>query len=267
MSNPIKTVVMLASVALLGVVACSKPSTEQLVEMVKKNPNILAEAIKKDPKAFRDVMAGAQDQVRRERVKEQAEMQAKEQEKRFEDPLQPKLGPAQVYLGAEKAKITIVEYTDFECPYCSRGSGTVKEVLKKYPGKVTVTVKHMPLPFHKNAMPAAKYFEAIRLQNPKIAAKFHDVVFEKQADLRKGGEAFLEEQAKKLGANVAKLKADLKKPEIEQKINADTEEAKGFGFRGTPAFVVGGVPVRGAVPAAEFEKIIERLLAKPTGKG
>jgi len=156
-----------------------------------------------------------------------------------------------------------VEYTDFECPYCSRGSNTVKQVMKKYAGKVTVTVKHLPLAFHKNAMPAAKYFEALRLQNPKLAVKFHDALFEKQMDMKKGGEAFMESEAKRIGANMAKLKADLKNPDLEKKINEDTEEAKSFGFRGTPAFLVGGVPIRGAVPAVEFEKVIDRLLKQP----
>lgn len=261
MSNTRRFTLAFLSLALFSLTSCSKPSTEQLVELIKKDPSVLAEAMKKDPKAFKDLLASAQEATRRERQKEQMEMAAKEQEKRFADPYQPKLGSNQVYLGANKAKVTIVEYTDFECPYCSRGSATMKELLKKYPGKVTVTVKHMPLAFHKNAMPAAKYFEAIRLQNPKLAAKFHDSLFEKQMELKKDGEAFMEAEAKKLGVNVAKLKADLKKPEIEKKINEDTEEAKGFGFRGTPAFLVGGVPIRGAVPLPEFEKVIDRLLA------
>jgi len=71
------------SLTLLGLAACSRPSTEQLVELIKKDPSVLAAAIKKDPKAFRDVMQGAQDQIRRDRQKEQQEQQTKEQEERF----------------------------------------------------------------------------------------------------------------------------------------------------------------------------------------
>ena len=136
------------------------------------------------------------------------------------------------------------------------------EVLKKYDGKVRLTIKHLPLPFHANAMPAARYFEAIRQVDPKAAIRFHDAVFGNQGGLRQGGEKFLDEQTKKLGVNLAKVKKALQSAGIKKKIDADMQEANGFGFRGTPSFVVGGVPVRGAYPIEEFSRIIDRLLKK-----
>ena len=252
-------VFLIATFALLG---CNKPSTDQVVEAIKNNPYLLATAIKKNPEAFKDALGKAQQILQQERAREQQEQASKEMEKHFAEPLQPKLTSAQVYKGSDKANIVIVEYTDFECPYCSRGSDSLKEVLKQYDGKVKVTVKHLPLPFHPNAMPAARYFEAVRLQNPKAAAQFHDAVFAKQGELRQGGEKFLEAEAAKLGINKAKLKTDLKSDVITKKIEADMEEARTFGFRGTPSFLVGGVPVRGALPPEEFAKVIDRILTK-----
>ncbi len=245
-----------------GLTSCTRPSGEQLAKAIKDNPTILADAIKKNPEAFKEALMSAQQFLQKERAREQQEEASKEQEKHFAEPLQPNLSAEQVYKGDEKAKLVIVEYTDFECPYCSRGAQTMDEVLKKYTGKVKVTVKHLPLPFHPNAMPAARYFEAVRMQSPKAAAKFHDAVFGNQGELRQGGEKFLEAQAVKAGAKLPKLKADLKSDSITKKIDADMAEARNFGFRGTPSFLVGGVPVRGALPPEEFAKIIDRILNK-----
>src|SRR5690606_11223853 len=106
------------------------------------------------------------------------------------------------------APVTIVEYTDFECPYCARGAQTMKELEKKYGEKVRLTVKHLPLPFHRRAMISAQYFEAIALQDKQKAWKFKEAVFENQDGLKSGGEFFLEETAKKVGADTARLKKD-----------------------------------------------------------
>lgn len=247
---------------LLFATACNKPSNEQIVQALKDNPSLLADAIKKDPETFKPALLAAREMLQKSQMKEQQEEAAKEQEKRFADPLKPVLDNKQVFKGPANAKITIVEYTDFECPYCSRGAESMKALMKKYGDKVRVTVKHLPLPFHQQAMPAARYFEAVRLQKPEAALQFHDELFANQGSLKNDGEKFLEATAKKLGMKVDKLKADLKTDAIDAKIKADMDEARNFGFRGTPAFLVNGVPVRGALPPEEFEKIIDRLLKK-----
>lgn len=246
-------------------VSCSSPSQNQIVEAIQKDPKILADAIKKDPQAFKEAIQFAQEHLRKEHMKEQEELAAKEQEKRIDDPLKPELTSAQAYRGPASAPVLIVEYTDFECPYCSRGAESMKAVLQKYEGKVRVTLKHLPLPFHKMAKPAARYFEAVRLQSPEMAWKFHDKVFGNQGGLRDKGEDFLLATAKEVGADVAKLKKELKDSKIDKKIDADLKEAREFGFSGTPSFLVGGVPVRGALPPEAFGQVIERVLAKRKG--
>lgn len=253
------------TVLILALSGCTKLTQEQVLQAIKDDPTLLANAIKKNPEAFKEAFQAAQEQLRSQHAKEQQEQAKKDQEKYLKEPLQPKLTSAQAYKGADSAKIVIVEYTDFECPYCSRGADAMKEVLKKYAGKVKVTVKHLPLPFHKKAMPAATYYEAIRIQNPSAAIAFHDAIFANQEGLKKDSEKFLDEQAVKAGAKLPKLKADLKSAEVTKKIEADMAEAREFGFRGTPSFLVGGVPVRGALPPEEFGKIIDLLLKKDKG--
>ena len=157
------------------------------------------------------------------------------------------------------AKITIVEYSDFQCPFCSRGYDTMKALEQKYGDKIRVIYKHLPLEMHPQAMPAAQYFEAIALQDHGKAQKFHDMVFENQQELNEKKEKFLDEAAKKVGADLAKVKKDIKTDAVNDRIKKDMAEAQKFGFSGTPGFLVNGIAVRGAVPPQHFESIIERL--------
>jgi protein-disulfide isomerase len=134
-----------------------------------------------------------------------------------------------------------------------------------YGDKVRVIFKHLPLDFHPMAMPAAKWFEAIAKQDRKKAAKFHDYVFENQKDLNQGGEKFLKDAAKKVGADVKKAEKDMNSEAVQKQIATDMEEAKKFEFSGTPGFLINGVSLRGAYPAPEFKKIIDRHLEKKGG--
>ncbi len=110
------------------------------------------------------------------------------------------------------------------------------------------------------AMHAAKYFEAIALQDHATAEKFYNEVFANQGDLRTKKEAFLKEIAKKVGADLKKIEKDLNNESITKRIEADMEEARKFNFSGTPGFLINGVSLRGAYPVSEFKDIIERHL-------
>lgn len=192
----------------------------------------------------------------------QQKAEAEQRESEFKNPKKPKLSKDRAVLGNLSAPIVIVAYSDFQCPYCSRGANTVEEVRKKYGNKVAFVFKHLPLPFHSMAQPAAEYFEAIALQGSAKAYKFHDEVFKNQQQLQSGGENFLNEIAKKVGADVNRLKTDLKSPKIKQRIEEDKEEAKSFGISGTPGFIIAGVTLKGAYPVQSFEEIIEKKLKK-----
>ena len=247
------------SVVGLALTACA-PSAKQLKEVIEKDPSIVFSAIEKDPEKFIEVVNIAARKAQQGQAEKQSKDEEGKREEEFKNPLKPEIQAGRAIIGPADAKITIVEYSDFECPYCSRGYATVKEVLKEYKGKVRLVFKHLPLEFHPKAMPAAKYFEAIARQSPEKAYKWHDIVFERQSDLRAKGEAFMKDAAKKAGADLAKLQKDLTDATLMTRINADMEEAKKFGFNGTPGFIINGVSLRGAYPASEFKKIIDRQL-------
>ncbi|NBY19279.1 hypothetical protein EBQ74_03325 [bacterium] len=142
---------------------------------------------------------------------------------------------------------------------------TVEELKKKYGKKLVVTFKHLPLPFHPMAMPAAKRFEAIALQSPKKAYAFHDEVFKNQERIA-GGEAFLDEMVKKVGANLDKVKKDMESPVVQRNIASDQEEAQKFGIQGTPGFVIAGVTIKGAYPVEAFEEILQKRFGNSEAK-
>lgn len=251
---------MIGSVALLSV-GCT-PSASQLKKTIEENPDIVFAAIEKDPAGFMKVVQEASMNARKVQAEAQAKAEKEAMDKEFKDPKKPKIDESRAIFGPKSAEITIVEYSDFQCPYCTRGYNTMKEVREKYGDKVRVHYKHLPLDFHPEAMPAAKYFEAIALQSTDKAEKFHDLIFENQGELKSGKEDFLKKMAKKVGANMSKVAKALKGDEVSRRVKEDMDEAKKYGFSGTPGFLVNGVSVKGAYPLSHFEKIIDRHLGK-----
>ncbi|MGZ3742762.1 MAG: DsbA family protein [Pseudobdellovibrionaceae bacterium] len=256
-----KSALLALSVMAMALTNCA-PSAKQIKEAVEKDPSIVFVAIEKYPDQFIEVVnKAAQDAQKKSQDKAMAE-EAKKRDEEFANPLKPEIQPDRVIFGNKDAKVTIVEYSDFECPYCGKGFQTIKQVLKEYPNDVRVVFKHLPLDFHPQAMPAAKYFEAVARQSHEKAEKFHDAVFENQGELRSKGEDFLKNTAKKLGVDMKKLDKDLKDESITARIKADMDEAKKFNFSGTPGFLINGVSLRGAYPFPEFKAIIDRHLGK-----
>jgi protein-disulfide isomerase len=255
-SLPIK----LASLSL--VFAACAPSPSQLKKAIEKDPSIVFVAIEKDPAQFIEVVNKAAKEAQGKAQQKEMEEETKKRDAEFSNPLKPKIDEGRAFMGPKDAKITIVEFSDFECPYCSRGYNTIKQVLKEYPTQVRVLFKHMPLDFHPKAMPAAKYFEAIAAQDLSKAIKYHDELFQNQEKLRSEGEAFFKKVAANLGINMKKLEKDLASEEIAKKIQEDIEEAKGFEISGTPGFIINGVSLKGAYPFSEFKTIIDKHLEK-----
>lgn len=240
-----------------------KQLKEQVKKILSEDPSIVISVIKAKPLDFIEALQEAAKMAQMEMAKKQEDDRKKELEDAFNKPLEPKVRADDSIRGTKGAPIILVEYSDFECPYCSRGFKTVEELMKKYGNKIQFRYKHLPLDFHQNAMISAKYFEAIRLQDPEKAWKFHDSIYGDQKILAKG-EAGLKDLAKKLGANIPKLEKDVNSDVVKKRIEEDQKEAAEFGFQGTPGFVINGVPVRGAYPPSHFDNIIEEL--KKRGK-
>lgn len=245
----------------LTLVHCT-PSAKQLKEAVEKDPSIVFVAIEKDPEKFIEVVnRAAQDAQKKSQEKSMAE-ETKKRDDEFANPLKPDVDEARTIFGNKSAPITIVEYSDFECPYCTKGYQTIKQVRAEYGDKVRVIFKHMPLDFHPKALPAARYYEAVAKQSGEKAEKFHDKVFENQGELKAKGEDFLKKVAKEVGADMKKLDQDVKSESIMKQIDADIAEAKKFNITGTPGFIINGVSLRGAYPPNDFKEIIDKHLKK-----
>jgi protein-disulfide isomerase len=254
-----KSIFVLLALAMLT--ACT--SKDELKKMLKENPDIITDAIKANPTKFIDALNEAVKTAQEGEGKRREEDEKKALEESFNNPLTAELRSDESFRGNKDAPITLIEYSDFECPFCSRGYATVMELMKKYDGKIRFVYKHLPLSFHPQAMPAAQYYEAIRLQSPEKAWQFHDRVYSDQRKLQ-NGEAFLKSIAKDLKVDMKKLEADVKSKEVQARIDADIAEAGKFGFQGTPGFLLNGVPVKGAYPTSHFDGLIEEL--KKRGK-
>ncbi len=256
--NKISLIVCALAVGLLA--ACA-PTKSQIQDLLEKNPDILVGAIQKHPNQIMEAlqkaaMASQQQQQQKAEQEEQTRM-----DNEFKHPLEPTLPKDRAYFGPEDAPITIVEYTDFQCPFCQRAYQTLQQVEKAYPGKIRLLYKSFPLTnIHEYAMDAAKRFEAIALQNKAAAYKYYDDVFQHRDELLKDGTKFLDRAAKQAGANVAKMKKDMDGKVVSDRIKADTSEAEKFGFTGTPGFIISGVSVRGAYPFDTFKQIIDKKL-------
>jgi protein-disulfide isomerase len=140
----------------------------------------------------------------------------------------------------------VVEFSDFQCPFCSRATSTVAEVERKHPSDVRVVWKHLPLSFHPNAMPAALAAEAAREQGKFW--EMHDKLFANQASL---SEAAYEQYARELGLDLARFRASRASPSTRKRVEEDMAAAAAAGVTGTPTFVVNGVPTVGANGLAE----------------
>ena len=253
---------LVLAVALMMAAACTT-SKEDLKKMIKENPEIITEAIEANPAKFIDALNNAVKIAQEGEGKRREEEEKKALEESFNKPLQANIRADESFRGNKDAPLTLIEYSDFECPFCSRGFSTVMELMEKYKGKIRFVYKHLPLSFHPQAMPAAQYFEAIRLQSPEKAWEFHDAIYKNQRALQ-NGEKFLEAEAKKLKVDIAKLKKDIKSEAVQKRIDEDMAEAAKFGFQGTPGFLLNGIPVKGAYPTSHFDGLIEEL--KKRGK-
>ncbi len=171
---------------------------------------------------------------------------------------QPSRGPAD-------AKVTIVEWSDFECPFCSRAHDIVeKEVLPGYEGKVRFVFKQLPLTqIHPWAEPAAIATECAFQQGNDQFWKLYGALFTNQKDVNKDNVwPKVEEYAKAAGdIDVAKLKTCYDAKETLAAVEKDVKEAAEIGITSTPAFIVNGRRVNGAQSADAFKKIIDEELA------
>jgi len=137
--------------------------------------------------------------------------------------------------GAPMAVVTIVEFSDFECPYCGAAHPIIKRALRELEGKVRLAFKNFPLDGHVRAMPAARAAVAAGRQGKFW--EMHDMLFEHQSALE---DEDLERYAREIGLDVDRFRADLASPEVQRSIDADKAEGRRVGVQGTPTIFVNG---------------------------
>jgi len=162
--------------------------------------------------------------------------------------------------GSRSAPVTLVIFSDFQCPFCSRVEESISKLKDKYgKDKLRVVWKNSPLPFHDKATPAAIAAEAVfRLGGSAAFWKFHDAAFANQKDL---GPAKYEQWATEAGVDRVKFNALLSNPELKAKVDADQAVGKSAGVSGTPASFINGVFLSGAQPLDKFTEIVDAQLA------
>ena len=164
-------------------------------------------------------------------------------------------GPLDLARGKADAPVTVIEFSDFECPYCRRAQPTLQAIEKAYGDKVRFVFRHYPLPFHQQAPKASEAAQCAADQNKFWP--FHDALFRDAASLAL---ADLKKLAGTLGLDQAKFDRCLDSDQHKGRIAEDTTIGKNLGITGTPTFFVNGVRLVGAVPLEEFKKTIDREL-------
>jgi protein-disulfide isomerase len=164
-------------------------------------------------------------------------------------PGRPKEDPNKVYKipvggsyakGPEDAKVTIVEFSDFQCPFCARATGLMDQLVEAYPNDVRLVYKNFPLGFHKQAMPAA--LASIAAGKQGKFWEMHDIIFENYKTL---ADDQYPKYAETIGIDVEQFKTDMASKSTQDQVNTEMREASAAGVRGTPTFFINGKKPQG----------------------
>jgi len=164
--------------------------------------------------------------------------------------------------GQPQAPVTIVEFSDLQCPFCARVTPTLRELLKQNPDQVRWVFKNFPLDFHADS-PLA-HAAALAAERQGKFWEMHDLIFANQHNLKRDS---LLADARSLNLDIVKFTADLDSADIKRQLEADKKEGEGLGVNGTPAFFINGTSFSGAMPIEQFQVAINNALValgKPT---
>jgi protein-disulfide isomerase len=159
--------------------------------------------------------------------------------------------------GPDKAPVTIVEFSDFQCPYCGREFPVVERLMKEYDGKVRLVFRHFPLDFHPYAQKAAEAGACAAAQGTDKFWKLHDKMFGNQQKLAVDD---IKGYAKEAGVDSAQFDKCLDSGEKRALVDADEKAGQQAGVNGTPAFFVNGIFINGAVPYEQIKETVDREL-------
>ncbi len=227
MKAPFRSIALLAAGAALTLTACADPQAvgdiKASVERLEAQQKDIVTKLEGLEKTNKEILAKAGSAPA-------ARPDAPDPNKKWD--IKAGTSPAK---GPTDAKVTIVEWSDFQCPFCGQAKDLVHQILDAYPKDVRFVFKNYPLPFHPNAMPAAKAAVAAGKQGKFF--EMHDKLFENQRTL--APDKYLE-WAKEIGLDIEQFKKDMEAPETAASITQDMKEAGEVGVRGTPSFFIDG---------------------------
>lgn len=154
-----------------------------------------------------------------------------------------------------ESPVTIVEFTDFQCPFCARALPIRHQLMDEYPGRIRWEIRHFPLGFHDDAMLAHQ--AALAAGEQGKFWEMHDLLFANRHALKRDQ---LITYAQRLGLDQGRFLADLDSPRLRERITADLDEGRRRGVRGTPTFFVNGKKMVGAKPYAAFKAQVDQAL-------
>ena len=159
--------------------------------------------------------------------------------------------------GDPEAKVAVVEFSDFQCPFCGRAVSTLNQISQTYGNKVRIVFKHLPLSIHPKAPAAHAAAEAAHRQGKFW--EMHNKIFANQAEM--SPEKY-RQYAKEIGLDLKRFDRDVADAGLKQRIDADAAEAQRLGVTGTPAFFVNGRYLAGAVPFERIKALLDEDLGK-----
>jgi protein-disulfide isomerase len=175
----------------------------------------------------------------------------------------PRVGPINLdrapVRGAADAQVTIVEFSDLQCPFCAQTTPVMQQIMNSYDGKVKWVFKHFPLSIHSNAMMAHQ--AALAAAEQGKFWEMHDALFADQKNARRDA---IITMAGKLGLDVSKFITDLDNPTYKSRIDTERQQGTGLGVSGTPTFFINGRRLVGAKSFPEMKAVIDQeLVGRP----
>ena len=211
---------------------------QQVLEIIKRHPQVVIDSIR----AYQAEKAHAQNLA--------------QWQKYLSQPVKVNIQNAPI-LGADDASLTLVEFADFQCPFCMRVQPTIKALLEKHKGQMRLVYMHLPLPMHSTAKAAAMAAWAAGQQGKFF--EYHDRLFALKGKIRPEN---YEQIAQDLKLNIAKFNNDRQSPQALAQVEADQQQAEKLDINGTPTFVLNGVLMPGVFTVEDFEEAIKLVQRK-----
>lgn len=248
--------------AILAQLKTAAPTEEEVRAFYEQNQDRIREPYDQIAPKIRDYLAGERTQSAKREFYDA--LRAKHGIKSLLGPYRVAVAATGPARGPASAPVTIVEFGDFQCPYCKRAESSLHTVLAEYPDKIRLVFRNLPLTeIHPHAEAAAE--AAVCAERQGKFWEMHDAMYADQSAL--APEA-LKDTAKRLGLDVGAFSACLGGGAPTAALEADVKAARALGLSGTPYFFINGRPVDGNVPLEKFQSIIaEELKAATADRG